>query len=708
MIRYQKDKEQIVVLTLDMEGRSHNILNHEIAGAFEPVIEHLKGEKAKGELKGVIITSAKKSFLAGGDLEYLYRIEDPAQVFRFTEKLKKIFRDLERPGIPVVAALNGTALGTGFELALACHHRVLLERPHIRVGLPEVRFGLMPGNGGVIRLMWLLGIERAFHILVEGRRFTPREALSAGIVDELAADEKELLLKARQWLLSHPEGRRPWDRKDGRIPGGTAKGRLGLELIPRLNAQLTSSFHGNYPAPEAILDTLCEASKVDFDTASKIESRRYAALLCHPKTKNMIKAFWFDHNAIREGLSRPKGFGRFRPRKVGIIGAGRMGSSIALCCLLNGLEVVLKDISKMVAERGREHIVQGLKKQVEAGRISPEEMERLLEKVLTTDTPNDFASCDVVIEAVFENENVKKKVHRETEPFLDEFSFFASNTVSIPITRLAGASSRPGQFIGLHFFPPAEVVPLVEVVRGAKTEEETVAKAFDFALCIRKTPIIVKDDWGFYASRVRNTYILEGITLLQEGVPPEAIENLGLQAGMPEGPLALADELSLPLVWKYEKQAAAHYGEKYVQHPAIEVVERMIEEYQREGRKGGAGFYEYEGPAPVLWTELTQFARSRTAPPAAEIKERFLFAQVVEAGWCLHERVIRSVPEANLGSILGWGFPPFTGGVIQYVVHYGKEAFLKRCRQLEKVHGSRFKAPAWLKSLKVNELEPSL
>jgi len=415
----------------------------------------------------------------------------------------------------------------------------------------------------------------------------------------------------------------------------------------------------------------------------------------------MTQAFWFDYHFIQRGENRPKGYGKFRPKKVGVIGAGMMGSGIAYACLLNGLQVVLKDVSRAIAERGLVYVREKLTKLVNDGQIQQTEKDRLLTKIQTTEDPQDFEDCDLVIEAVFENPMVKQKVTREAESFIDEYSLFASNTISIPITQLAKASVRPENYIGLHFFAPAEEVPLVEIVRGAKTSDETVARAFDFVKKIDKIPIIVKDDWGFYAARVRNTYILEGITMLEEGYPPALIENLGKQAGMPKGALAMADDLGLQLVLGYEQQAANHYGPKYIQHPAVSVMNTMLGELERKGKNQKGGFYAYdEQDDHQLWPELNaHFPATKQSYDRIEIIERLLFAQVIEAIWCMQEKVLISAAAANLGSIYGWGFPAFKGGVIQYIVDYGKEAFLKQCGVYEKRYGQRFKAPTLLKKM---------
>lgn len=701
MIKYQKDIDNIVTLTLDMQGRTSNVINHEVFEAFVPVIKHLQKEKLRGALRGVILTSAKKSFLAGGDWKYLYQSNKPEEVFKFSESFKKFLRDLENPGVPVVAAINGNALGAGFEVALACHRRISIDKPKIKMGLPEVSLGIIPGGGGVVRLMWLLGIEKAFPILTNGYAYTPKEALAAGLIDDLASDPKEMIQKAREWLLSTKEGRRPWDQENGSIPMGTAKDLNVAKVIRQLAARVACQTRGNYPAPQAILEVLSEGSKVDFDTACRIESRHYTKLAQSEAFKNMIKGLYFDYQAIQQGATRPKGYGKFRPRTIGIIGAGVMGSGIATACLENGLEVVLKDVSRLIAERGKTMIVQKLDKKIEKGYLHPVDKENMLKRMLTTEDSNDFGNCDLVIEAVFENRMVKQKVTKEAELHMDEYSLFGTNTVSIPISNLAEASTRPENYIGLHFFHPADEVPLVEIISGQQTSEETIARAFDFVRSLQKTPVIVKDDWGFYAARVQNTYILEGITMLQEGYPPALIENLGKQAGMPKGALELADSLGLELVLKYENQAALHYGPKYIQHPAVFILEKMINEFNRVGRKKKAGFYTHgRNDAKHLWIELSEhFPAANLEVDHEEIMDRLLIAQVIESIWCLQEGVIQSIEGANLGSIHGWGFPAFKGGVIQFIHSYGLEPFIEKCSILKEKYGQRFKVPKKVKSL---------
>ncbi len=701
MIRYKKDTNNIVTLTLDMSGRTVNVINHEIVQAFIPVVEHLKKEKERGELSGIIITSAKKTFLAGGDLEYLYQDLTADEIFNFSQQLQNFFRDLERPGVPVVAAMNGSALGTGFELALACHHRIVVDAPKTRIGHPEVKLGLMPGSGGIIRMMWLLGIEKTYQILIREKAYRPKKALKIGIIDALAKDEADMMEQAHTWLLAQKEGRRPWDQEGGRIPHGTARHPEMSQKIQALSAMMIRDGKANFPVYRTILSVLTEGSMVDFDTACRIESRYYTNLLMGKVSRNMIKAFWFDQNAIKSGANRPKGYGLFRPKKVGIIGAGRMGSGIAFRCLRQGMEVIVKDVSKSVAERAREYVKQELENRIKIERVTEAERDEHLSRIKTTDVSADFESCDIVIEAVFENEMVKAKVLREAEEYMDDYSIFGTNTVSIPITALGKRANRPANLVGLHFFSPADEVPLVEIVRGEQTSDETVARAFDFAKKILKTPIIVKDSWGFYASRVQNTYILEGIQMLQEGYPAALIENVGRQAGMPKGALALADDSSFELVLRYEELAAQHYGPKYIQHPAVTVLQIMLNELERKGAVKKAGFYTYEGEERRLWKELVDHFPVREQDyPVDQIKERFLFVQVLEAVWCLQEGIIQTIPEANLGSIHGWGFPSFKGGVIQFVNDYGVDEFVNQCKIYEATYGPRFKVPKMLVNMK--------
>lgn len=707
MIRYEKDTNNIVTLTLDMKGSLHNFISHDIGNSFLPVLQHLQREKERGVLRGVILTSAKRTFIVGSDVTFFYQCQDAQKLFEFSDNLARFFRNWECPGVPVVAAINGSALGTGFELALACHHRIAVHRADIELGLPQTSFGLIPAGGSIIRLMWLLGMENAYHVVTDGHRYTPKEALAAGIIDDLAKDENDLLEKAKEWLLGHHNARRPWDTDGESIPGGQHWETQIQLLTRRLIAEEYKQHYKNYPAISAVLSVLVEGSRTDFDTACRIESRYFTKVALTKEAKSMMKAFWYDYKAINDGKSRPRGYGKFRPKKIGIIGAGLMGSGIAYTCAKVGLEVVLKDISRSVAEKGKSYSEVRLKKLVSNNEITEQEAKTMLARITATESMEGFKECDIIIEAVFENQNLKSKILRDAEAYLDGYSIVASNTSSIPITKMAKTTRRPENFCGMRFFRPVDEEPLVEIVKGEATSDETIARAFDFIRLIKKIPIIVKDSWGFYSGRVRNTYILEGIAMLEEGYSPALIENLGLQAGMPQGPLKMADELGLELVLEYETQAAELYGTKYVRHPAAQVLMQMLE-LRRSGKQVQSGFYDYmpttEGGETAFTTQLWQGLSAVCAPSKLEfsealreeLTERLLFAQVLEATWCLHEQIINSSAEANLASIYGWKFPSGKGGLLQYANDYGLSNFIHKCKIYRQRHGQRFRVPKML------------
>ncbi len=698
MIKYKKATSNIVTLTLDMEGRNINIINHEIGRAFIPVLIHLKKEKAAGELSGVIITSAKKSFLAGGDLDYLYETQDAAEIFSFIEKQKELFRALEMLDVPVVACMNGSALGSGFELALACHHRILVNAPGVVVGLPEVKLGLLPGAGGIIRLMWMLGMEKALDILTKGERHKPEDALAKGLVDELARSFNSMIDKAEAWIKANPSPVQPWDDKTYKIPGGNLYHPKMAQMVAGATAMMTLKTRNNYPAPQAILNTIAEGSILDFKTALRVESRYFTELLLGSTARNMTKAFWYDLNAVRTGKSRPKGIGKFRPRKIGIIGAGMMGSGIAYVSAMSGLEVVLKDVSVSVAERGKNYSKKLLDKRISRGSMSEANKQTVLDRIKATELVSDFEGCDLIIEAVFENRSLKAAVTKEAEKHIDEYSIFASNTSTLPITGLAKASQRPENFIGLHFFSPVDKMKLVEIIVGEQTSDETLARAFDFVKMIRKFPIVVNDSRGFYTSRVFATYVKEGAALLQEGNSPVSIENAGMHGGMPVGPLAVSDEVSLSLSLDIDTQTRKDMGDDYVEHPGMKVFEKMVSELNRPGKAKGAGYYEYPKKGKkYLWPELTKHFPAHEAPlTLKEMTERLMFIQSIETVRCLEEKVLTNVADANIGSVFGWGFAPFKGGALQYINDYGLDEFINKARKMTIDYGDRFEPPALL------------
>jgi len=681
---------------MDMQGRSANVINEEFGKRWLEMIERL--EKEKAEIAGVVLTSAKSTFFAGADIDNLYKQTNAQEIFDMCEGLKKQLRRLETLGKPVVAALNGAALGGGLEIALACHYRIALNNPKAQFGLPEVGLGLLPGGGGIVRLTRMIGLQPALPLLTEGKRLKVKEALSNGIINEIAETPEEMMAKAKAWIKANPKAINPWDDKGFKFPGGNAQNPKVASMIPIVPAMTKKKTHGNYPAVEAIINTAVEGSIVDFETACRIESRYFTSLATGQVSKNMINTFWYNLNAINAGGSRPKGFEKYTTKKVGVLGAGMMGAGIAYVTALSGMEVVLKDVSIEAAEKGKAYSEGLLKKRVSKGKMTKEKMEEVLARIKATDKP-EFEGCDLIIEAVFEDRTLKAKVTQEAEKNMLTEGTFASNTSTLPITGLATASARPKQFIGLHFFSPVDKMPLVEIICGAETDDATLAKAFDYVLQIKKTPIVVNDSRGFYTSRVFSTYVMEGIAMLGEGQHPHVIEMAGLKAGMPVGPLALTDEVSLKLMDHIRKQTEKDLqaeGKSVPFHPGFAVCEKMLAA-NRPGKAAGAGFYEYpQGGTKFLYPELTKMFPQQTPLAQQEMIDRILVVQALDTVRCLEEGVLRSVADANIGSIFGWGFSPFNGGTLQYINGVGLKNVIEKAKQLEAKYGERFSVPKLL------------
>lgn len=707
MINYTKDESGIVTLTLDNPGRSANLINLAFGDVLRETIVRLQQEK--DSITGIILTSAKDTFMAGADIDEMFRETDARKFFDRGQMLKEAFRYLETQGKPVVAAINGTALGGGFELTLACHRRIVINNPKIQIGLPEVTLGLMPGGGGVTRMVRLLGLQPSLPFLTEGQKVSPQEALSAGLIHELATDRDDLLAKAKAFIQANKTAVQPWDAKDYKMPGGTPTQPKVAQVLPVAPAMLAKKTHNNYPAPLAIMSTAVEGAIVDFDTASRIESRYFAKLATGKVAHNMIKVFWTQLNAINAGSSRPKTDVKGVFKKVGVLGAGMMGQGIAYCIAISGMDCVLKDVSEEAVAKGKAYTENLLKKRVSKGKMTKEKADEVLNRILATTKAEDLKGCDLIIEAVTEDRGLKARVTKEAEEQQDPTAIFASNTSTLPITGLAEKSMRPKNFIGLHFFSPADKMPLVEIIVGKETSDETLARSFDFVKAIKKTPIVVNDSRGFYTSRVFATYVLEGMALLGEGNHPRAIESAGLQAGMPVGPLALTDEVSLSLLAHIRKQTIedlAAEGKTAPSHGAYEVAEKMLN-LKRAGKAGGAGFYEYptDGSKKHLWGGLQELFGYSTAPVLAGSKQaqdmidRMMFIQAIETVRCVEENVVRSVADANIGSIFGWGFAPFKGGTLQYINDYGLPAFVARAKELHQQYGDRFAVPALLEQM---------
>ncbi|EFL22081.1 fatty oxidation complex, alpha subunit [Streptomyces himastatinicus ATCC 53653] len=703
-IRWEQGDDGVVTLVLDDPGQSANTMNAAFIASLDAVADRLEAEQEA--IRGVIVTSAKKTFFAGGDLKDMVTLgpDQAQQAFETNLRIKRGLRRIETLGKPVVAAINGAALGGGFEIALACHHRVALDTPASRIGFPEVTLGLLPGSGGVVRSVRLLGVADALlKVLLQGTRYAPRRALEAGLVHEVVDTPDEMLARARAFIDAHPESRQPWDEKGYKIPGGTPADPKFAVNLPAFPANLRKQLNGApYPAPRNILAAAVEGSQVDFETAQTIEARYFTELVVGQTAKNMIQAFFFDLQAVNSGANRPQGIEPRTVRKVAVLGAGMMGAGIAYACAKAGIEVVLKDVSDEAAAKGKAYAEGLLAKAVAKGRTTEARRDALLALITPTADPQDLAGCDAVIEAVFEDPALKHKVFQEIEPVVAPDALLCSNTSTLPITMLAEGVERSGDFIGLHFFSPVDKMPLVEIIKGERTGEEALARAFDLVRQISKTPIVVSDSRGFFTSRVIGHFINEGVAMVGEGIDPASVEQAAAQAGYPAKVLSLMDELTLTLprrIREETRRATLEAGGEWQPHPADTVIDRMVEEFGRPGRSGGAGFYEYDaatGKRLGLWPGLREHFGTGTTPddsiPFEDMKERMLFREALDTVRLLEEGVLTSVADANIGSILGIGFPGWTGGVLQYINGYegGVAGFVARARELEAAYGERF------------------
>ena len=698
-IQFEKNADGIVILTLDSPNQSANTMNADFQVALTEIIEKIKAESG---ITGVIFRSAKKTFFAGGDLDELIKAtpQDATLFFQIVEKMKHELRYIETLGVPVVAALNGTALGGGWEIALGCHARIALNDPKSKFGLPEVTLGLLPGGGGIVRMVRLLGLQNAFPFLMEGKQFGVDKAKSLGLIHDTADTEQELFDKAIAWVKANPKSQQPFDVKGYKIPGGDPKTPAVAQVLAIAPAMLRDKTKGCYPAPEAIMAAAVEGAQVDVDTALRIESRYFTKIATGQVAKNMIGTFWHGLNAIKAGVSRPQNVAKWQSTKVGILGAGMMGAGIAYSTAMKGIAVVLKDVSQENADKGKAYSQKLLDKRVSQGRMTAEKREQVLSLITATANPEDLKGCDLIIEAVFENPELKAKVTQEAEAFLADGGIFASNTSTLPITGLAKASKDDKNFIGLHFFSPVDKMPLVEIIKGQNTSAETLAKAYDYVQQIGKTPIVVNDSRGFFTSRVFGTFVQEGLRMLSEGIHPARIDMAALKAGMPIGPLAIQDEVSLTLsehVAAETRKALQAEGKDLPRSGADEVIETMIHTFDRKGKAAGAGFYDYpEGGKKQLWDGLSHWKKDIDISEQ-EMIDRFLFVQSLDTLRCYEENVLESVVDANIGSIFGIGFAPWTGGAIQFLNQYGLEKALVRANELEAKYGERFKAPQRLK-----------
>jgi len=712
-IRWDKDSDGIVTLTFDDPDQSANTMNAAFQTSLTAIADRLEAEK--DGVRGVIMTSAKKTFFAGGDLRLLIqaRPENAQEVFDNGMRIKRDLRRIETLGIPVVAAINGAALGGGLEIALACHHRVALDAQGSKIGCPEATLGLLPAGGGVTRTVRLLGITDALlNVLLQGQQYHPAKAKEIGLVHEVVQTPEEMLAAARAFIEANPASQQPWDVKGYKIPGGTPAHPKFAENLPAFPANLKKQTAGApYPAQRNILAAAVEGAQVDFETAQVIEARYFVELACGQISTNMIQAFFFDLQAVNAGRSRPQGFPERKAEKVAVLGAGMMGAGIAYSCAKAGIDVVLKDVTQEAAEKGKAYSAGLLEKALSRGKTTEAERDALLARITPTADPQAVAGCDAVIEAVFEDPALKHKVFQEIQHIVAPDALLCSNTSTLPITSLAEGVERRADFIGLHFFSPVDKMPLVEIIKGKETGDEALARAFDLVRQIRKTPIVVNDSRGFFTSRVIGHFINEGVALLAEGVDPATVEQAAAQAGYPAKVLSLMDELTLTLPRRIRdetRQALRAEGRELPAHPADAVLDRMVDEFGRTGRSAGAGFYDYDenGKRVGLWPGLrehfvkegTSTKEGDTGIPLRDMQERMLFSEALDTVRLFEEGVLTTVADANIGSIMGIGFPAWTGGVIQYINGYegGLPGFVARARELGERYGERFAVPALL------------
>ena len=697
-VNYSLDEDGIAHVIFDEPGSPVNTMKPEWQADMLALADQLHTDNDR--LKGVIFSSAKTTFFAGADLKGVSKLkeQDAALAFHSLEKLKHAFRRIETLGKPVVAILNGAALGGGWELALVAHARFSLHHPSILFGLPEVTLGLIPGATGITKMTRLLGLMAAQPYLMEGKLFNPQQALALDLVQGLGTTINELRTLALDFIRSHPKASQAWDIKGFKMPGGSVNSpalAAGLAVAP---AMLFHKAHGLYPAAQAILETMVEGAQVDYDTATRIETRKLARVMVGQTTKNMVNAFFFNLNAIKSGKSRPTGFAPWKPARVGILGAGMMGAGIAYANAIKGIPCVLKDVNLQKAEQGRSYTQQLTDKRVHAQRMQASEQLKTMALIQATDRVDDLKECDLIIEAVFESRALKAQVTQEAEPMLAANGVFASNTSTLPISGLAQASAKPEKFVGLHFFSPVDKMKLVEIIKGHRTDDETLARAYDYVLAIGKTPIVVNDSRGFFTSRVFGTYVMEGAAMLAEGMPAPLIEHAAVMAGMPVGPLEVLDATALSLSVHVLDQTRSDFvqeGKTYEATSGELLVERMVKEFQRQGRAAGGGYYDYPSQGPKrLWSGLkTHFEKPFHADPLQTqeaIKQRLLYRQAVETARCLQENVLTSSHDANIGSIFGIGFPAWTGGALQFVYAEGLENFISHCAVLTSKHGQGF------------------
>ncbi len=693
------DQDGIAVLTWDMPDSPVNKLNEQSLSdfhiAFKAAVENEK-------VVGIVLASAKPDFIVGADLAMLQqmRSQTVAASYEAVMNIHKLLRYMETCKKPVVAALDGSALGGGLEVALACHYRIASNNPKLKIGFPEVKLGLFPGAGGTQRLPRLVKLQESLQLLTEGRLVGADEALKLGIVHKVVASDA-LMDEAKGYIKSGGSAEQPWDVKGFRLPSGEVHSPKGFETFTGANGLLGKLTNGNYPAPKAILECVYHGLQLDIMEGSTIEARKFVQVARSDEARNMIRTFFFSLNDANKLKDRPKDVPVHQVKKLGVVGAGLMGAGIAYSSVIVGMEVVLLDSTQELADKGKSSCQKILEGRVAKGQLKEDKAVEILGRIHATADYSALSDCSLIIEAVFEDKKVKAEVSKKVDAVLAQDAIFASNTSTLPITSLAEAVTHQENFIGIHFFSPVEKMQLVEIIRGKKTSEEAVARALDYVQQIKKTPIVVNDSRGFYTSRVFSTYTTEGITLLSEGVSPALIENAGRMAGMPMGPLEVADSVGLDTAQKISLATKAALGSAFEGDQLLELITKVVEQEKRVGRKSGKGFYDYvDKHEKHLWTGLGELVGKKTVDADVEdVKKRLLIIQAIEAIRCLEERVVTKPADADIGSIFGWGFCPFYGGIISYADTVGTKWLLEQATELAQKHGSRFAPPKLLQEL---------
>jgi 3-hydroxyacyl-CoA dehydrogenase / enoyl-CoA hydratase / 3-hydroxybutyryl-CoA epimerase len=694
-------EDGIAVLTWDMPGRSQNVYNKVSLTDFSNALEEVAADES---VTGIVVASAKETFIAGADLETLNEMAFGNQTLEELDAsvgaLSVLLRRMETCGKPVAAAIEGAALGGGMELALACHRRIASDSPKVQVGFPEATLGLLPGAGGTQRLPRLLGVQGSLSLLMEGKRLRPEKALKTGMVDELVP-AGDTVARAKEWLQANPTAHtQPWDQKGFKVPGGGMEEGRTLQTLMVANAMYAAKTHGNYPAGAAILSCVYEGLRTTLDAGLLIEKRYFLKLLLDPTAGAMIRTLFLSLTDANKLVRRPEGIERRPPKKIGVLGAGLMGSGIALVAAKAGIDAVVLDLTDEKAQAAIEYATVRLDKAIARKRSTPEKKAAVLSRITATSDYEALEGADLVIEAVFEDRGIKAKVTQAAEAVISDDAVMGSNTSTLPITGLAEASSRPENFIGLHFFSPVERMGLVEIIVGEKTSDQALAWSLDAVQALGKTPIVVNDSRGFYTSRVFGTYITEGSIMLLDGIKPALIENAGKQSGMPMPPLSLADEVGLGLMYQVGVQTRKDLGDAAPDNPSQAVLELLVTKQERTGRRSGKGFYDYNGKSKSLWKSLGEhFPVAETQPVSCELVERFLFVQAIEAARCVDEGVVTAKEDVDVGAVLGWGFAPYTGGPLSFIDRIGVKAFVARSDELAAKLGERFAPPALLREM---------